>query len=589
MMYPKIDNAQTTILSCLKLGINNVVISPGSRNAPLAISFASSKDFNCYSIVDERSAGFFALGIAQQTKSPVILLCTSGSALLNYAPSVAEAFYSEIPLIILSADRPKYKINIGDGQTISQLNVFGENILSSDSLRQDVNHETKSIISSNQQNLISDDLSTEKIKKLQLDIQKFNEKLLNKRLNESTLLQKPVHINIPMEEPLYGFTKKPTVNLTSTKRIKKSFEEKKYKKYADLIAKSSKVMILVGSSKPNCLSNSVINNIRSFSNIIVLTESTSNLNNDAFFQNIDQIIAPLELIDDKENWFKKLSPEILITLGGMIISKKIKSFLRSKPPKLHLHIGLNKANDTYFSGVKHIKTSPNLFFKKTLSKKHKSSDFYNLWNGISTQRASSHQKFIRNANYSDLIVFSILSSRIPKRYLIQVSNSSPIRYLQLFKISFNNVVYCNRGTSGIDGSTSTAVGASLENKSPTLLITGDLSFFYDVNGLWNNYIKPDFRIIIINNSGGGIFRILPGHKDDAIFSKFIETKHSLNAKKIAQQYGFDYQHKKTQFGLKFALKRFFNKSTKPKILEVSTPSELSSETLKNYFKFLSKN
>ena len=164
-------------LSCLKLGINNVVISPGSRNAPLAISFASSKYFNCYSIVDERSAGFFALGIAQQTKSPVILLCTSGSALLNYAPSVAEAFYSEIPLIILSADRPKYKINIGDGQTISQLNVFGENILSSDSLRQDVNHETKSIISSNQQNLISDDLSTEKIKKLQLDIQKFNEKL----------------------------------------------------------------------------------------------------------------------------------------------------------------------------------------------------------------------------------------------------------------------------------------------------------------------------------------------------------------------------------------------------------------------------
>ena len=292
MMYPKIDNAQTTILSCLKLGINNVVISPGSRNAPLAISFASSKDFNCYSIVDERSAGFFALGIAQQTKSPVILLCTSGSALLNYAPSVAEAFYSEIPLIILSADRPKYKINIGDGQTISQLNVFGENILSSDSLRQDVNHETKSIISSNQQNLISDDLSTEKIKKLQLDIQKFNEKLLNKRLNESTLLQKPVHINIPMEEPLYGFTKKPTVNLTSTKRIKKSFEEKKYKKYADVITKSSKVMILVGSSEPNCLSNSVINNIRSFSNIIVLTESTSNLNNDAFFKNIDQIIAP---------------------------------------------------------------------------------------------------------------------------------------------------------------------------------------------------------------------------------------------------------------------------------------------------------
>ena len=227
----------------------------------------------------------------------------------------------------------------------------------------------------------------------------------------------------------------------------------------------------------------------------------------------------------------------------MIISKKIKDFLRKHPPNLHLHVGENEAKDTYFKGVKHLNVSPNFFFKEVMINDIRSG-YNNIWRELSMQRASSHQKFIRNANYSDLIVFSILSSRIPKRYLIQVSNSSPIRYLQLFKISFNNVVYCNRGTSGIDGSTSTAVGASLENKSPTLLITGDLSFFYDVNGLWNNYIKPDFRIIIINNSGGGIFRILPGHKDDAIFSKFIETKHSLNAKKIAQQYGFDYQHKK---------------------------------------------
>ena len=144
------------------------------------------------------------------------------------------------------------------------------------------------------------ELKIKSIEKIQSDTQNFNEEIIFSFFSKSIQFKKPVHINIPLEEPLYEFTK----------RIKKSFEEKKYKKYADLIAKSSKVMILVGSSKPNCLSNSVINNIRSFSNIIVLTESTSNLNNDAFFQNIDQIIAPLELIDDKENWFKKLSPEI---------------------------------------------------------------------------------------------------------------------------------------------------------------------------------------------------------------------------------------------------------------------------------------
>ena len=158
-MYPTIPSAQTVILSCLKLGIKDVVISPGSRNAPLTIGFASNKEFNCYSVVDERSAGFFALGIAQQTKNPVVLLCTSGSALLNYAPSVAEAFFSEIPLIILSADRPKYKINIGDGQTINQLNVFAKNILSSNALLQDLTHQTESILKSNKQKLLRPNLN----------------------------------------------------------------------------------------------------------------------------------------------------------------------------------------------------------------------------------------------------------------------------------------------------------------------------------------------------------------------------------------------------------------------------------------------
>ena len=225
-MYPTIPCAQTIILSFLKLGITDVVISPGSRNAPLTIGFASNKEFNCYSIVDERSAGFFALGIAQQTKKPVILLCTSGSALLNYSASVAEAFFSEIPLIILSADRPKYKINIGDGQTINQLNVFGKNILSSDELIQDVTHQTQTILSSNKQKLLPPNLGSKALEKLQLKTQSLNEELLNSRINASILLQKPVHINVPFEEPLYNFIKTPTVTPVSythltlpTKRI----------------------------------------------------------------------------------------------------------------------------------------------------------------------------------------------------------------------------------------------------------------------------------------------------------------------------------------------------------------------------------
>ena len=155
MKYPSIQSAQTIILHCERFGFNNVVISPGSRNAPLAIGFASNAAFNCYSIIDERSAGFFALGISQQSKTPTILVCTSGSALLNYYPAISEAFFSEIPLIIISADRPEYKINIGDGQTIFQQKVFEKNILDSVNLKQDVNHNSSEILKSNLQKILS--------------------------------------------------------------------------------------------------------------------------------------------------------------------------------------------------------------------------------------------------------------------------------------------------------------------------------------------------------------------------------------------------------------------------------------------------
>ena len=589
-MYPTIPCAQTIILTCLKLRITDVIISPGSRNAPLAIGFASNKEFNCYSIVDERSAGFFALGIAQQTKNPVILLCTSGSALLNYSPSVAEAFFSEIPLIIFSADRPKYKVNIGDGQTINQLNVFGKNILSSDELTQDVTHQTQTILSSNKQKLLPPNLDSKALVKLQLKIQNSNEELLNNRINASILLQKPVHINIPFEEPLYGFIKTPTVSLQNkVKKKTKELTKFNLNEYNNIVYKNSKILILVGISKPGCLSEEVITKIKNNSNIVVLTESTSNLHDNSFFGNIDQLIAPIELLKTRVDLFENLKPELLITTGGMIISKKIKDFLRKYPPNLHLHVGENEAKDTYFKGVKHLDVSPNLFFNNVLPKKPISSEFYNSWKSISEKRVSAHNKFIKTANFSDFIVFSIVSSRIPAQYQIQAANSSPIRYLQLFNLSNSNDTYCNRGTSGIDGSTSTSVGSAVASDSPVLLITGDLSFFYDVNGLWNNYIKSDFRIILINNSGGGIFRILPGHKNNEIFSKFIETKHNLKAKKIAQLYGFNYQNKKTKWGVKLALKTFFKKSKKPKILEITTPSDLSSETLRDYFKFLSKN
>ena len=584
-MYPKIPSAQTIILSCIELGITDVVISPGSRNIPLAIGFASNNHFNCFSIVDERSAGFFALGISQQKNKPTIVLCTSGSALLNYSPAVSESFYNEIPLIIISADRPDYKINIGDGQTINQNNVFGSNVLFSKSLLQDVNHGTDSILASNKQNLIKKNrLDNKSIKKVQSYNQILNEEIILESFSKSIQFKKPVHINIPLEEPLYDFIDVPSISL-SRKIIKPEIDKSNTYNLKNLLDKYSRVLILFGSLNPDSLSKSTISKLSKFNKIVVLKESTSNLDDVSFFGNIDQIIAPIEVSINKESIFNNLKPDIIITMGGMVISKKIKQFLRNYSPKKHYHVGVNIAKDTFFKDVEHLKLDPDLFFKQTLNNNINSS-YNSVWMELSNKRKELHKKYINNIPFSDLLVFSILSSRISSEYHIQVANSSPIRYLQLFDMN-NYTMYSNRGTSGIDGSTSTAVGYSVFNKNPTLLITGDLSFFYDTNGLWNDYINSDFRIIIINNKGGGIFRILPGYKDDSIFSKFIETTHNLNAKYLAKMHGFIYQKKTTKITLKIALKSFFKKSNKPKILEVETSSKLSSNILKNYFEYLS--
>jgi len=589
MMYPTIPSAQTILLYCLRFNTTDVVISPGSRNVPLAIGFASNKKFNCYSIVDERSAGFFALGIAQQTKTPVILLCTSGTALLNYSPAIAEAYYSNIPLIVLSTDRPTYKINIGDGQTIDQNKVFGNNILSSNSLLQDVTHQTQAILKSNIQKLIKTPLSTASIKKQQSKIQDFNEELIYSSFFNAIQSKKPIHINIPFEEPLYDFISSATIKLSKKPQRLDVFEQKvSLDEFIPLFEKKSKILMLIGCSTPNYLSIKTRKKLAEKTSVVVLTESTSNLSHKSFFANIDKIIAPIENLKNKKAVFSNLKPQILITLGGMIISKKIKQFLRDYPATHHLHIGLNTPNDTFYCGVEHIKVDPNLFFEKTLLQTTVDLNYQNSWLELYNKHQLCHKNFIKQAPFSDFDCLFILSSKIPAYYQVHVANSSPIRYLQLFKMPEVNSVYCNRGTSGIDGSTSTAVGASVVNKTPTLLVTGDLSFFYDANGLWNSYINSDFRIIIINNHGGGIFKILPGHKENKFFSSFIETPHKLSAKQLAKMYGFKYQNKKSKLGLKIALNGFFKKSSAPKILEITTSSKLSSDTLKNYFQFLSR-
>ncbi len=545
--------SQTLVQLCLDKGIDHIVISPGSRNAPLTISFGEHPDFKCFSIVDERCAAFFALGIAQQLKKPVAVVCTSGSALLNYYPAVVEAFYSDIPLVVISADRPANYIDIGDGQTIRQENVFENHILYS-------------------ANCIEGD-----------DFQIKNETEINVALNTAIELNGPVHLNIPFSEPLYHTSENQMVwPQNVAPRLDKETLEENLEPFLSKWNPSKRKMILVGVLPPNSVEQRFVEQLAKDESVLVLTETTSNLHNESFITAIDQLIAPL-----RDEDFRELQPDILLTFGGMVVSKKIKAFLRSFPPKQHWHVDTKKAFDTYFVLTHHFKTTVNNFFVKFLPKTTAvESDYQKHWLATKQYRLQRHQAYESEIPYSDFIVFCEIFHNLPQNIQLQLSNSATIRYAQLFEIPPSAEVFCNRGTSGIDGSTSTAVGAAYASKLPTVFITGDLSFFYDSNALWNNYIPKNFKVIVVNNSGGGIFRILPGEKNTQLFDTYFETKHNLSAKQLSEMYGFKYETIHAKEDLEIRLKKFFNIKEEPALLEIFTPSNVNDKVLLDYFKFI---
>lgn len=581
--YTEIPLPQAVVFYCEQYSIQHVVISAGSRNAPLTNGFTENSFFKTYSIVDERAAAFFALGMAQQLDRPVAIVCTSGSALLNYYPAVAEAYYSGIPLVILSADRMPHRIGIGDGQTIEQEGVFGPHLLSAASLLPDVSHATETLLKSNRQTFFADKPSQKEVANLQEKHQAHNIAELQRVFALANHSKGPVHLNIPMEEPLYGMTTTPI-----------AFPKPKAKAYTGLKTdisnlqslwdKAKRKMILVGVSKPNAELSAVLSKLLKDPTVVVLTEKTSNFSNPKAIGAIDCLIAPVELEPHNQS---DLQPDLLITTGGMVVSKKIKFFLREHKAKHHFHLGETSANDTFFYLTTHLDTpiAATLDSLKTSSKGNYQPGVLSHYNRYLQTAAG----YLKKVPFSDLRAFDIISSSLPQNIHLQIANSSPVRYIQLFDLPTGTEVFCNRGTAGIDGSTATAMGAAQINPKQTVLITGDLSFFYDVNGLWNNYIPRDTRIIVINNQGGGIFRILPGDKDTSKYDTYFETIHNRNARNVAKSFGLGYKRVQTKWGLKQALKTFFNPGGKAKILEICTPRKTNNMVLLGYFKAMVTN
>lgn len=547
MIYPKIPLAQSVIEIFKAKGVQHIVISPGSRNAPLTIGFTSNQDFQTYSIPDERSAAFFALGMAQQLQKPVAVVCTSGSALLNYYPALAEAFYSQIPFIVVSADRPKDKIDIGDGQTIRQENVFKNHSLYNANLAENASKE--------------------------------NDALICNAIDTAVDKCGPVHINVPFEEPLYQTVNELQVSINITTLEKEPNEPIDFSEFLYTWNTARKKIVLIGGMYPNAVEKQYIEALGNDTSVLVLTEVTSNVHHNNFINHIDTLITTFS-----EEDFENFKPEILLTFGGMIVSKRIKAFFRKYKPKAHWHVDTLRAYDTFGVLSQHFKIDANQFLKIVYQNiLPNNSNYQHEFLKINASRKINAVQYLERIPFSDLKVFEVLLKHLPHTIQLHISNSSPIRYAQLFEIDSSIEVFCNRGTSGIDGCTSTAIGAAVTTSKPTVFITGDIGFFYDSNALWNNYIPHNFKLILINNRGGGIFRILPGHTENEVFNTYFETQHTLTAEYLSKMYGLDYFSAQNLEDLQQTLPYFFENNDVPKILEIITPTTINDEVLLHFF------
>ena len=555
--YSDIKGVKELIDICWAKGMEYVIVSPGSRNAPLSISFAKDDRIKSLVIVDERSAGYFALGIAQQTRKPVGLVCTSGTALLNYGPAVAEAFYQRLPLVVISADRPVEWIGQDDSQALPQVNVFGQFVKASYQLPLDANN--------------PDDCW-----------------YLNRMVNEALSKAQsgrlgPVHINFPLREPLYGVKPYPNSIERVIGKINSVDELSAgtISSIATIVNSNQKIVILAGLLHPQAELNELLAELAQNKNVVILTESVSNLHNKEFLPCIDRVICSIK--DEEIDNFK---PDLLINFGGPLVSKMIKSFLRNNKPKEHWFVGKeDHFIDTFKNLTSHIDVSPLAFFKQLLPMiKPSDSSFSDCWKCRDAEVSEIHSDYLKNIEWSDLKVFEQILHAIPEGGNLQLANSSVVRYAQLFKTSAALTYNSNRGTSGIDGCTSTAAGAALVNGKTTTLITGDISFFYDSNALWNKYLQPNFKIILINNGGGGIFRFISGPSGVDELEEYFETVQDYKAGKLAETFGLDYFYAENQEEVNSILPNFYSVSNRAAILEIKTPRTVNDQVLINYFK-----
>ncbi|NQU50948.1 MAG: 2-succinyl-5-enolpyruvyl-6-hydroxy-3-cyclohexene-1-carboxylic-acid synthase [Bacteroidetes bacterium] len=539
-------------------GVRDVVISPGSRNAPLIRAFYKRFGENCTSIIDERSAAYFALGQSLVSQKPTVLISTSGTAALNYAPAVAEAFFQGVPLLIITADRPPEWIGQQNNQAIWQNNIFGKNVKAEYTLPIE---------------------STDK------DSHWYAHRIINEAFY-ITVSDKPgsVHINVPLREPLYEKLPELTSEINIVRKEEPEFILKENSQLVSKWKAAKSIMIISGQLSPNNDLLQIVENISNDNRVVVVAEPTSNLHVAA------SVCSPEIVLNSKTEYPQVAIPELVMYFGGQVISQKIKLFLNKiKGATFFAILPDEQLIDTFQNVNSIIKADP-LSVLKSLPVKpaDAKSAFKIFWNREIKNVEIVKEKYTNRIGFSDLQTYKIISESLPEDAVVFAGNSNAVRYLSYFNQK-NRVFYSNRGTSGIDGCLSTAAGLASKLSVPVYTIVGDLSFGYDSNALWNREIPKNLKIILVNNNGGGIFHLLKGPSETDAFIPLINAHHPIDFKKLTEAFGLNYHLCATKTSLQNNLNNLFIEKDKAEVLEIQTPNNGEPQITKDFFKFLNTN
>jgi 2-succinyl-5-enolpyruvyl-6-hydroxy-3-cyclohexene-1-carboxylate synthase len=476
---------------CAQYGITDAIICPGSRSAPLVYAFTNNNSFTCHSAIDERSAAFIALGIAQQQQRPVVLICTSGTATLNFFPAVAEAYYQKIPLLVLSADRPPELLNQQDGQMIMQKGVFGKHVLGS--------HELLCFEEDN------------------IDFQ-LTERIVSNAL-DACLSEKgygPVHINVPLREPLYNYDfqkldlKVPKTPISFQKRG--AIQLPNFEGFMAAWKHSKKKLIVIGQWPISSALNEALSALCTNNELVILADLCANQHLTKSIENFDFVLktANVEVLD-------QLKPDLLLSFGGPLISKSLKNWLKSFNPTWHFRLQASEDAIDTWGNMTHLLCAPEIPYLSAIAKQKQSAieeknQYFNLWKSQIDKAGSTLSQFHEQQVWCEPTSIHQILAAIPQDCMVQVGNSSAIRWTSWNFFLRNDLeVFCNRGTSGIDGSFSTAVGAAIAKPHKLVyLIIGDISFNYDEHALWIEKLPENLKIIVLNNNGGNIFNWIDG-------------------------------------------------------------------------------